>query len=547
MNLDFSRANRLVALKAIKEPYRVQGFYFKACRFLQNPGRVWRLFLLLSALLLTAKLVLPSAWASDPFVGITGLEARSGKSKAVQVLEIKSDFPFQYQLQRLDKNRLSLRLYHSYFAENLLGPEGDINLLTDGGVQSAIVKKTSKQDDYQTLILVGEGLSRKKIQVIGGTERLESTAQNPVLKPAALKQSSLAEAKLQASKQFSTPGVKLSKKPLITFPFNVSADLPPKQTPFQPAVVSEASQEQPIKTNLPTVDDSQQHSGLASSTKITLSGLPEKSRILTDEFQTASTSSRIPLLSNRKLPIQAVTLDNEGRPIVVYPKSQSIPVYEVGNASTGYNMMFQDSSSGPSANSADVSTNDVVQRVQKLMTDALKAYQAHRFSEALQQVQQAVHLQPNNAHLYAALGEIQLKRDEPEQSETAYLAASQLLPESYEQRYAQVLILSGKRQQAVAYLEKIYLQNIKQQNPKQVQFFYMLGTLHEEMGHVSQALQYLKQAALLHPASGDIQYNLGLAYELSGDLEQAENHYRQALNLTPDAADTRNALARVRQ
>jgi Flp pilus assembly protein TadD len=231
-------------------------------------------------------------------------------------------------------------------------------------------------------------------------------------------------------------------------------------------------------------------------------------------------------------PIQAMTLDSDGNPIVVHPKNAPIREFNVEDRNGGYNTLFQ----------ADTPTLDSQQdKLDTLMNEALSKYREQEYTDAEQDIRQALQLDHANADLYAALAEIQLKQNDLDSAMQSYQQASQLSAGKYGPAYVQLLVQAGKRQEAIRMLEEM-----NQEHPQQEQIVYMLGTLHEELGQVGQALVYLKQAAQLHPASADIQYNLGLAYELLGDREQAEKHYRSALTLSPKAPDIAKALERVR-
>lgn len=125
--------------------------------------------------------------------------------------------------------------------------------------------------------------------------------------------------------------------------------------------------------------------------------------------------------------------------------------------------------------------------------------------------------------------------------EETYTALSQAeMPESLQLRRAQALALSGRRQEAIALLQKPL-----PDTGQAAQRAYLLGTLHEEMGNIAEALSYLHEAARLRPNSADTWYNLGLTCELAGQRDQAYQHYRRAQILEPNAVDIRKALERT--
>jgi Flp pilus assembly protein TadD len=503
-----------------------------------------------------ALLATGTMWANSMFVGITGIETRPGQTASVQVVEFHADLPFYYQMQLLDKDHVVLRLYNVQIAENLLTSEGSINMLTGGAVQSAMLKqppvKKLVTEAYREIILTGPGLGTKTIQVTGAKPLPLSalSAQLPSTKSKTNKAGrsypNLADLERQwqsqelakdnpslvmmalANQNGPTAGTTQTdsrieieesskRKPQIESVMNVSGA--PTYAPRPTAAVKQSSE---AFTSSQTV-----YEQVTSNTV----SVPQTSTEAAPPEPGYQVMMPLPRYQGGAAPIKAVTLDGNGRPILIQPKNAPIAEYEVGSTNGGYNTLFQEES-------AELTEND---QVDQRMADALTAYQSGRYEQALSQVKQALTINEKNADLYAALAEIQLKLKQTEQASTAYEKAQALEPGKYNLRYAQVLVLAGKRPTAIHFLESLY-----QRDPKQAQIVYMLGTLQEEAGNTPKALSYLKQAAELHPGSADIQYNLGLAYEFSGDWEQAELHYRKALSLNPGAKDITTALERVR-
>lgn len=534
-------------------------------------------------------LSLGSAWAAPLFVGITGIETRAGKDSATQIVEFQADLPFQYQMQVLDKDHVVLRLYNARVANGLLTPEGGVNLLTGGSVQSAVLKKQDSKkiaaDDYQEIILTGLGLGTRKIQVSGATEfslarpakipAISSVLGSPVAKsPEAKQKGTIAQraaglkpptrgrlSNIHAIPPAVQPDKVVDGRPalaMLAFVGNHKAKNQNQSS--QPRIeIAEAGLSKPqieSVTNAPALRpfSSARPEVIAApgydaqSSNRPTQPLPERSQ-LPESPQTAAEAVNdaapepgyqvvmpMPRYMGGAAPIKAMTLDSQGKPILIHPKNTPIAEYEVASTNGGYNTLFQ-AETGEADNAEPTENN----KVSQFVADALVDYQSGRYTQAQATLKQALSLDAQNADLYAALAEVQLKLNQPEQASQSYQKASTLAEDKYAQRYAQVLVLSGKRPAAITFLETQY-----RKNPKQAQLAYMLGTLHEEAGRTTQALSYLKQAAALHPASADIQYNLGLAFELTGDREQAEMHYRKALTLNPGASDIARALARVR-
>lgn len=494
------------------------------------------------------------ALATPMFSGVTGIEVGTLSSDGIQTLSFQSDLPFQYQTQVQDNNHVILRLYQARLADHLLTPEGAVNLLTGGAIESARIKK-SDTSDYQEMILTGPGLGRKKLNILGASElplaissmgspsekRIEpvQVAAKKTQKPGNLAQVENGQSAKKARKAFQ----KLTQEPLamMAVPVDEPAAAQPRKGPQiasvtnvtnAPVSSSPAGQSRPLIIETPSrYTASAAPVSQAVKAQVEPALAPEPQNFTPEDAPEPAYQVLTPLprYQGGAAPIQAMTTDSQGKPVLLRPKNQAIPEFAIETDGDGYNALFH------------AESNTVQQQVSRLMADALTAYRGKQYTQALSKIQQAVKLDADNADLYAALAEIQLKLNQLPQSVAAYRKAAEKAEAKYGQRYAQTLVLAGKRLDAIQVLKKM-----NEKDARQVQVAYMLGTLYEEMGQTADALPYLKQAAALHPASADIQYNLGLAYELTGDRLQAEKHYRQALSLNGNARDAQQALARVK-
>jgi tetratricopeptide (TPR) repeat protein len=504
----------------------------------------------------------PWAFANPLFAGVTSIEATDSPLSGEQGLNFHADLPFQYQMQVQDADHIILRLYNARLADRLITAEGDVNILSGGAIQSAMLRQPSPKGkpsvDYQEIILSGPGLGQKKLKIMGA-----QALPLPVAKSVA----SLSDKRLDTGSQPAKSGQQpiQSSTPLAQANIKTQTKTQKLTEKKQDQAFHQVTQQPVAMMALPDAEKTSQQSNgpqIASVTDVAghriTSGMPlvvenrqEPTMPASQTFKTAESEAAqspaplaeleeapepeyqvltpLPRYQGGAAPIQAMTTDQQGNPVLVRPKNQVIPEFAIASINEGYNTLFQ---AEPESDS---------QKVSRLMAQALGAYQNQQFKQALAPIQQALGLDTDNADLHAALAEIQMKLNQPKLASEAYAKAFKHGPDKYGQRYAQVLVLSGQRQQAVAVLKQLY-----SQNTQQAEIAYMLGTLYEEMGQTVEALPYLKQAAELHPASADIQYNLGLAYELSGDRLLAERHYQKALSLNHDAVDARNALSRVK-
>jgi tetratricopeptide (TPR) repeat protein len=251
----------------------------------------------------------------------------------------------------------------------------------------------------------------------------------------------------------------------------------------------------------------------------------------------------VPVVPAKISGIKAVTTNNRGETIYLQPRQGALPDFsshivrgnpindnaDNGNDGDGYNALFQE----------EVGFR---QRVDSLVFAAQQAYRRKEYNKALEALQNATRLDNNNSDLIAAIGEVQLEMRRHDEAVKAYQKADQITPQRHRLRYAQVLALSGQREDAIKLL-KSPLSEPKQE----AQRAYLLGTLYEELGELQQALPYLTEAARLQPESADIRYNLGLTYELSGQKTKAHQYYRQAQILDPNAADIKQAIDRTKR
>ena len=506
-----------------------------------------------------------AAIAQTMFSGITSIDARPSQDPgvyqdaSVQILRFEADLPFQYQKQVLDIDTIRLRIYNARLTSRLLTPEGGINLLAGGAIQTASLKVSSHYSEQaaepvQELILHGPGLGQKVLKVLGAKERLAPktpTAKASSLMMARTPVSSAQRQRGITRKVFHSSNFKnlqeLTKNGgVIRDDVHPAPEAMPQTVDERPEIANKLAHAQsridpdginahPVTSAVPA---STENLALAAVLDDTISGRkPEAADA--EPFNAPAKNDDIPMTAMPRYkggakPIQAITTDNKGYPILIQPKSQVIPEFTVGKPNGGYNTLFQ-------ADVASDSRSDGKQGISLALRDASMAFKANQYDLALKQIQKGLVLDSNNADLLAALAEIQLKQGQTVMAQQNYQRAEARSHDKYGLRYAQVLTLTGQRKEAIQLLEGLY-----QQNPKQEQVAYMLGTLHEELGETGTALTYLQQAALLHPGSADIQYNLGLAYELSGDREQAEKHYHQAAGLNIAAPDVAKALARLR-
>jgi tetratricopeptide (TPR) repeat protein len=262
----------------------------------------------------------------------------------------------------------------------------------------------------------------------------------------------------------------------------------------------------------------------------------------TEKIDLSAQNEKIQPASSDKL--WAVMRNDRGEPIYLMPHQEQQIVRPIGpmpSSSGAVNTLFQ-------AGAVDIPEHknpEQSEQWNRFIETACTAHNSGDYKKAKSSLQSALPLTDDEleqATLHAAIGEIDWETDKKKDAVDSYQKASKLVPEQFELRYVQLLVLNGQRQEAITTLETATDNDI----PRSQQTF-LLGTLYEEMGDYSQALKYLNEAAVLMPNSVDVHYNLGLACELSGQNEKAHNEYETALKIQPSDEDLKKAVLRTKK
>jgi len=115
---------------------------------------------------------------------------------------------------------------------------------------------------------------------------------------------------------------------------------------------------------------------------------------------------------------------------------------------------------------------------------------------------------------------------------------------NFQRKIADVLILQGKRDQALSLLDNEILKN----NPNDPVALALRATLWLEAGNRSQmqqAISELETAVSKLPRNAVVRYNLGRAYWTKGDVELARAQFRAAADIQPDYLAPRLALIQI--
>ncbi len=157
-----------------------------------------------------------------------------------------------------------------------------------------------------------------------------------------------------------------------------------------------------------------------------------------------------------------------------------------------------------------------------------------RLDEAEASYTQAIALKPDYAEAHSNLGITLKALGRLDQALASYTQAIALKPDYAEAHYNLGITLQelGRLDEAEAsYTQAIALK------PDFAKAHSNLGNTLKELGRLNQALANYRQAIALKPDYAEAHYNLGIALQELGRLDEAEASYTQAIALKPDFAE----------
>jgi tetratricopeptide (TPR) repeat protein len=147
-------------------------------------------------------------------------------------------------------------------------------------------------------------------------------------------------------------------------------------------------------------------------------------------------------------------------------------------------------------------------KVSNHITKADEARKNKQFELSIQEYEEAIKVNPQNADIYFGLGQ------------------------TYED--------SGDLKQALkAYLKALEI------NPKYVNANLLTANAYRRLGEMKAAIHYAEIGATLSPGEGWIRHVLGLTYEEAGDLDLAEKSFEKAVELVQSEVEFILDLARM--
>ena len=161
-----------------------------------------------------------------------------------------------------------------------------------------------------------------------------------------------------------------------------------------------------------------------------------------------------------------------------------------------------------------------------------------RRAEAVQELQRVLAVQPNNDEARRFLGVALVGLDRLEEAIAEWRKALAVRPNNWQvlSEMGAALFTASRYDEAA----EVYAQ-LTELRPDSAVGFHMLGSVHQQRGDKTRALEYYQRAIAVTPAAQTYS-NIGVLHHLRGEYAQAIEAFRQALALRPGAAATHRNL-----
>jgi tetratricopeptide (TPR) repeat protein len=165
-----------------------------------------------------------------------------------------------------------------------------------------------------------------------------------------------------------------------------------------------------------------------------------------------------------------------------------------------------------------------------------------RLSEAVDQFDQAVQLNPDAYDARNHLGDALLRAGRTEDAILQYVQTLRIKPDNAKahDNLGTALLFQGNVQDAISHYEQAL--RIK---PDLASAHYNLGYALVQAGRVQDGIGHYEQALQLNPDYVEAHYNLGIALEQTGNVPEAIRHYEQALRIKSNFTEAKASLARL--
>ncbi|MCX6915365.1 MAG: tetratricopeptide repeat protein, partial [Verrucomicrobia bacterium] len=163
-------------------------------------------------------------------------------------------------------------------------------------------------------------------------------------------------------------------------------------------------------------------------------------------------------------------------------------------------------------------------------------------SEAIDQFQQALRFEPDDAEAHNNLGGLLAKQSQMDEAIRQFQEATRLEPDHPHAHYnlGNALLIKGQIDEAIRQFQEVI-----RLKPDHAEAHYNLGTVLGSRGRTDEAITQYQEATRLNPGNADAHYNPGLALAGKGQTEEAIRRFEGALKVKPNYPEAHNHLGQI--
>lgn len=157
--------------------------------------------------------------------------------------------------------------------------------------------------------------------------------------------------------------------------------------------------------------------------------------------------------------------------------------------------------------------------------------------EALELLEKACVISPDNAERHIAIGKVYLEKGNESKAQQAFTAAIRHEP-TRSTEIAEELLKIGKPELAETYFRHSLLKHVDTIN-----IYNRLGIALRRQGKWKEAIKEYETALTIDSQDGGLYFNMAKSYLEGEDREKAEKYFKKALELSPDLTVAKEELA----
>lgn len=162
--------------------------------------------------------------------------------------------------------------------------------------------------------------------------------------------------------------------------------------------------------------------------------------------------------------------------------------------------------------------------------------------KAMAQYEQILADNPDYGPALLGVGQLNLKHNERDKAEEVYKKLSNLDEEQYKTLYAQILMLNGKSNEAIAEYERL-----SKANPANRQLRSALVNSYLQTGQDDKAEQVLTDVINSQPKDSDARLQRAEVYRRAGRLDKAQEDLTQVLEVKPNSHEAHYFLSKIHE